>query len=89
MNPDSIEHITSFVTETENNQILKDVQFLVDIFMRVLAGREMVIALNTCLSTINTIAQTLPETEKFFVSETLTDLAKSIVEIKIEDKNFV
>ncbi len=84
MNPDSIEHVPSFVTETKNDQVLKDVQFLADIFMRVLAGREMVVALNTCLSTINTIAQTLPESEKVFIAETLIDLAKSIVEINMQ-----
>lgn len=70
--------LPEFYTDLKEKEVLNEVTQITDIVMRILAGREMVVAFNVCLSTLNTIAQTLPESEKLFVAETLCDLAESL-----------
>jgi len=78
--------MTEFVDIDDDisEKVTKEVTQITDIFMRILAGREMVVAFNVCLSTLNTIAQTLPENEKLFVAKTLCDLAESLTKKDIE-----
>lgn len=78
--------LPDFYTNLKEKDVEKEVRDITDIFMRILAGREMVVAFNVCLSTLNTITQTLPESEKLFVAETLCDLAESFTK-SINDKD--
>lgn len=74
----SNDEIPEFVTSTDVNTIEKEVFICIDIMMRVLAGRPVVVAMNTGFGLFLQLAEQMPKNERNLLSIHLEDVINQI-----------